>query len=250
MTTSSCSSPTDRATVAATPDFDRSALIHRRSTPSRSARSGSPRETNHTLSPCAGNPKLNAAPKPRLQPKMRMLDTVWLVLQGHELEGLMCCAPRVLAHPLLREIAADGSQHGGGNLVRQILIDLFTRGEERLHQVRRMNVFGLAVIHDPSEAESFEALAVADAPVIQPDARVDEAAVAADEAGHLQQPLRPQLRKLAALLPHGVREGDSVREIEPADVLGDGVVGALLEAHVVAQQVHRVAAEENAIEIL
>ena len=61
--------------------------------------------------------------------------------------------------------------------------------------------------------------------------------VAADEERQLQQSLRPEIAALFAEMPAGVGEGQRMREIEPGDVVGDGVLGRAFDGQIEMQEV-------------
>src|SRR5262245_11801533 len=124
------------------------------------------------------------------------------------------------------DIAAHGRQHRYRRVFAWSGSDLFPGGDERLYEMRRVDVVGLAVIHDPGEALPLEPLLIAHAPVVDRDVPVDEAAVAAREAGHLQQALRPQLRELPALQPAAMAEGEPGVKAKPPKVSTKVVAGA------------------------
>src|SRR3546814_13977795 len=89
---------------------------------------------------------------------------------------------------------------------------------EQLHQVNRDDIFLLAVIEQTLQRPVEQGVAVLHSPALFVDRLVGEAGVAADEAGDLQQALRPSPRVAAAEHAHRIAAHEGKSEVEPADV--------------------------------
>ena len=56
--------------------------------------------------------------------------------------------------------------------------------------------------------------------------------IAPDKQRQLQRRARPQIGPLLADVAAGIGKGQRVREIEPADIVGNRIAGGALESHV------------------
>ena len=94
--------------------------------------------------------------------------------------------------------------------------------------MHRDDVLALAVIEHAFEQRVESRRRLLRPPVVEIRVAQRKCRVAPVEAGHLQQPARPELRKAAALAAHRVGKGQSVGEIEPADITRNRHVHAVL----------------------
>ena len=145
-----------------------------------------------------------------------------------ELQRLVCRAAHMATfHRFVQEARERGQQQRTFASGRQ-QCRLFAHRERGFQQMRRGDVVVMPVVQQARLAAAPEARLVAHPPARQRCTRQRVAGVSPEKARQLQQRRRPQVGEAARLPARGVGEGERMREVKPADVVGDAALGALL----------------------